>query len=174
MKLAAFILTVILSGPYPEPKHPIATDAGLREEVARAALEATEAKNLSPYLLAYWAWQESRLRPDAVGSHPNPQGQIVKERGICQVHGMARRTCEGAGLDVTTYRGGFQCLALLLDMGRRYCGSLEKGARWYMSGSCHKAKEKAARRLRAVDRVSCPYRGGTWNKRRKKCEISQK
>lgn len=174
MKLAAYILSLLLSGPYPEPKHTLVKDPGLRETVAQHAIEAGEAKGLDPYLLIYWAYQESRLKPDAVGKHPNPSGKVVKEKGICQVHGKARKTCDAAGLDVTTYAGGFRCLALLLDMGRRYCGSLEKGARWYMSGSCHKAKEKAERRLRAAWRTSCPFRGGTWHRWRKKCTTGQK
>ena len=165
-----FILSLILFDPHPEPKHPLNKDPELLDRVEAAFVSAGEKYNLAPWLLLYWGWRESRLRPEAVGKYPNPEGKILNERGICQAHGKAKWICEKNGLDLATVEGGAECLALLLDMGRRYCGDLQGAGRWYASGSCHKAREKMAKRFRAADRRSCKFRGGTWSKKEKKCQ----
>jgi len=136
--LSAFILSLIVLA----PNHELVRHPELRAEVAGYFMLAGEKYNLEPSLLAYWAWRESWFQVDAVGT----RGEI----GYAQAHGKALKTCIAAGLDIKTREGGAHCIGLLLDMGMRMCGGLERGARWYASGSCRgsvRTKKKIKDRL---------------------------
>lgn len=127
------------------PNHPLNKSEDLRVEVAGHFEAAGDKFGILPALLVRWAYEESSLRLDAVGT----RGEI----GVCQAHGKALKTCRVAGYDVLTYRGGIYCMAMLMDMGQRRCGSLERGLYWYASGVCEgtpRARRITKRRLKAV------------------------
>lgn len=123
------------------PRHELNRDPVLRAEVAGYFEAAGERYDIPPTLLVYQYYREASLEIDRVGK--------LGEVGLPQVHGVARRRCEDAGYDPTTWRGGIYCGAMLLDDSRRFCGSLERGYARHMSGSCNKAVDKAIKRLRA-------------------------
>lgn len=143
------IETIILALIICCPRHELNRDAELRAEVAGYFEEAGAEYDLDPSLLVYWAYRESSLRLGRVGK--------LGEVGYCQAHGKARKTCVAAGYDPETRSGGAMCLGLLMDMGRRRCGSLEKGAVWYATGSCRgseKSRKKIKQRLKAWRRLA--------------------
>lgn len=136
--LKAFILSLIVL----TPNHELNKDPEQLEHVAGYFAGAGARYDIEPSLVAYWAYRESSLRVDLVGS--------LGEVGYAQAHGQARRTCVAAGFDVESRRGGAYCIALLLDMGRRRCGSLQRGAVWVASGNCKgslRTREKIKSRL---------------------------
>lgn len=95
--------------------------------------------NVDPILLAVMAYQESSMISERIGA--------LGEVGMFQVHGHHRGACVDAGINPF----GVECGAFLVDMDRRYCGSLKKGLYRYMSGSCKgtpRAKRKTDARLR--------------------------
>ena len=141
MTIIQYILSLIVL----VPNHPLNRSADLREEVAGYFEQYGERYDLEPTLLVHWAYRESSLRIDRTGK--------LGEVGICQAHGKHFRTCKAAGLDVSTWEGGIHCLAFLMDMDRRYCGSLEAGLRRYSTGSCHRGDKFVQRRLKAWKRV---------------------
>jgi hypothetical protein len=137
--LEAFILALLILN----PRHELNRDPELLTKVATYAIEAGNKYDIEPSLIIYWAYRESSLKIDAVGK--------LGEVGYCQAHGKAKKTCIAAGCDVVTRSGGLHCIALLLDMGRRYCGSLERGAVWYACGNCRgteKTRKKIKQRLK--------------------------
>jgi len=126
------------------PNHELNRDPVLRSEVAGYFEAAGRQYDVPPTLLVYWYYRESSLTTGVIGK--------LGEVGYAQVHGIARRTCEDGGYDPTTRRGGIYCGAMLMDEGRRYCGTLERGLVWYASGSCvgtEKTRKKIKQRLRA-------------------------
>ena len=129
------------------PRHPLLKDEVLRESVLKSFEEQGEKYKLEPSLLVYWAYRESSIRIDKVGS----RGEV----GIGQFHGIAKSTCKSSELDVLSWDGGIECMAMLIDMGLRYCGSLERGLVWYASGDCRnsKAEPKLKERLRSWKRI---------------------
>jgi len=138
--LKIFILSLIVCC----PKHALNKDAELLDQVVSNFEAAGEKYNLEPSLLAYQAYKESSFQPRAEGS--------LGEKGFAQAHGLARKTCEAVDLDVETIEGGIHCLALLLDMGRRRCGSLLGAMNFYASGKCKSTvttRAKMEGRLRA-------------------------
>lgn len=140
-KIAALILTLMT----PAPNRPLYKDAEQREEMARHFVEAGEEYDIDPVLLVVWAFGESSLKTTAEGA--------LGEVGIFQVHGAARNSCEQAGMELggTSARVQILCGAMLIDMSRRYCGSLRAGLYRYASGSCHgtlRAIRITRRRLR--------------------------
>lgn len=146
--LEKWILTLLVL----TPNHELNKNPALREEVVGYFNEAGDdsiAPTVGPEFestagfMLLWAYEESSLRIDRVGS----RGEV----GYCQAHGKARATCEVAGYDPTTRRGGVWCMALLMGMGQRKCGSFKRGLYWYASGSCNgtpRAKRITERRLR--------------------------
>jgi len=108
-----------------------------------------EKYDVDPILLAVMAYQESSMRSDRVGS--------LGEVGMFQVHGLSRRACKAAGIQPL----GVECGAFLLDMNRRFCGSMKRGLYRYMSGDCRgtpRARRKTAARLRKVDRLKARFK----------------
>lgn len=140
--LIKFILFLIAL----EPRHELNRDHDLLAEVEGYFVSAGEKYGVEPSLIAYQAYKESSIRIDVVGKKKG-------EKGYCQAHGKARRTCEAAGYDILTRKGGAFCIALLLDLNTRYCGSLEFGLARYASGSCYKAREKMKKRLESYERL---------------------
>ena len=121
------------------PRHELNRDAALRAEVAGYFAGAGVQYDIPPTLLVYWAYRESSLKTNVVGK--------LGEIGYGQVHGIARRTCQDGGHDPTTREGSIYCMAMLMDEGRRFCGSLESGLIWYASGSC-RGSEKTRRKIK--------------------------
>ncbi len=134
--LAQFILFLLIL----DPHHEFFKNEDKLHAVVKDIEEIGAKRDLEPSFLAHAIFREASFDEGAIGKS---RGEV----GYSQAHGKARRTCEAAGYDLSTPRGGIECMGLLLDMGRRYCGSLEKGVRYYMSGSCHIAKQKAKDRL---------------------------
>lgn len=152
--LMKFILFLILSEPGGQ-KNELVKDADLLAAVAGHTLDAAQQYKQEAHHVAYWIFMESRWQHDAVGTIPNKDGKVLHEKGYAQAHGLAKKTCEAHGLDITTRKGGIHCVALLLDMGTRYCGSLHGGSNWYASGKCRstpKTWKKMGNRLKAADR----------------------
>lgn len=146
VKFIAFLLALV-------PRHELNKDAELREEVIRYFVESAnkygdievvkedgsvETIGLEPAWLIYYAKKESSLLVDVVGD----RGEI----GYCQAHGRARSTCEAAGYDLKTRRGGAMCMGLTMNMGVRRCGDFIRGMAWYASGSCNLAVQKMTKR----------------------------
>jgi hypothetical protein len=141
MTIAAYILMLILCC----PNHPLNRRPELREEVAGYIEGAAEQYDIPAPLLARWGYEESSLRRKAVG----PKRAL----GVGQVRRIGRRLCRVEGYDPLSWRGGIFCMAMLMDMGRRVCGSLERGLFWYASGSCKgtpRARRVTRGRLRAA------------------------
>lgn len=140
MTIVQYILSMIVM----VQSHPLNRDAELLENVAGYFEQYGEQYNIDPTLLIHWAYRESSLRVDRTGK--------LGEVGICQAHGKHHRTCKAEGLDVETWEGGIHCLAMLMDMDRRFCGSLERGLRRYSTGSCYRGEKFVKRRLKAWKR----------------------
>jgi hypothetical protein len=140
MTIIKYILSLIVL----VPNHPLNRDTELRKDVAGYFEKYGEQYDVDPTLLVNWGYREASLRIDRVGT----RGEI----GICQAHGKHLRTCKAAGLDVKTWEGGIHCMAMLIDMDRRWCGSLEGGLRRYSTGSCYRGKKFVRRRLKAWKR----------------------
>lgn len=141
LTIETLILMLIICCPRHELHEPV-----LRAEVSGYFAAAGNEYNIPWNLMIYYGEREASLDHTRVGT----RGEV----GYCQAHGKARKTCEAAGYDPTTRRGGTYCMALLMDMGIRRCGSVVRGLGWYMSGSCGKANEKARKRLRACERIT--------------------
>jgi hypothetical protein len=112
------------------------------DELAQEFEEHGAKYNVDPVLLVVMAYQESSITRDAVGA--------LGEVGYFQVHGKSRKACEAANLDPL----GIECGAMLLDMNRRYCGSMERGLHRYMSGFCAgtpRARRKTESRLKKAE-----------------------
>lgn len=129
--IEALILSLIICC----PRHELNRDAELRSEVAGYFEAAGDKYDIDPTLMVYWAYRESSLKHTARGK--------LKEVGYAQANGVKRKTCMAAGHDATTRKGGAYCMALLFDMGRRRCGSLERGLVWYSSKYGCKGSPKA-------------------------------
>lgn len=132
----------------PAPNRALYKGAQKRGEMASIFVEAGERYNVDPILLVVWSFGESSLRTDAKGA--------LGEVGLFQVHGRARKTCDGLGLDSSTTRGQIICGAALIDMDRRYCGDLAKGLHQYASGKCAgtpRARRIVKRRFRQLERL---------------------
>ena len=146
--LAKFILFLLVLN----PSHELNKDFELLAEVI-GYLEDTGARyDIPPSRLAYTIERESGWNHLAVGKIPNRRGVILNEQGYCQAHGKAKKMCVDADIDITTRRGGIECLGYLINEGRTECGSIDAGIRWYASGSCNKAKKKMAERKKAWER----------------------
>jgi len=132
------------------PRHELNRDAELRDRVAGHFAAAGEQYNIPPTLLVYHYYREASLRIDRTGK--------LGEVGLPQVHGVTRRTCEEAGYDPRTWRGGIYCGAMLLDEGRRFCGSLEESFnRYFGRHGCKgtaEIRKKVKQRLRAWRQVT--------------------
>lgn len=141
--IQAFILSLLILN----PRHELNRDPVLRAEVAGYATAASELYGVEPSLLIYQAYREASLKITSVGRIPNQWGVILEEQGYAQAHGKSKRMCEAAGYDIITRSGGIHCIALLIDNGRRKCGSLQKGLVYYASGNC-KGTEKTRKKIK--------------------------
>lgn len=133
--LKLFIVSLLLLN----PRHELNKDEKLLSEVVSYFENSAYKYNLDSDFLVYWVFRESTLDVKAKGK--------LGEIGYAQTHGKARKTCELAGYEVKTREGGVMCIGLLMDMGRRYCGGLERGIFWYATGKCNPT-EKAKKKLR--------------------------
>ena len=139
LKIVLFLLSGWLANP--ANKH--------AEDIARDIDRYGAKYNVDPALLAVMAYQESSMRTDRVGA--------LGEIGMFQVHGRSRKACAAAGIQPL----GVECGAFLIDMNRRYCGSMKRGLYRYMSGGCRgtpRARRKTAARLRKVERLKARFR----------------
>ena len=129
------------------PNAELARSRGAREVLAEEILESAEKYNIDPVLLTLWGYFESSLNQRARGK--------LGEVGIMQVHGKSRAACKAAGLDVMQRDENIECGALLIDMNRRYCGSMYRGLLRYSYKKCSgspRAIRKVSWRLRELDR----------------------
>lgn len=143
--IETLILTLILCC----PRHELNRDAELRSEVAGYFETAGKQYDMPPGLLVIWFEGEASLRIDRVGK--------LGEIGLPQVHGVVRRTCEEAGYDPKTWRGGIYCGAMAMAESVTFCGSLERGLNRYASGKCKgtpRSRKLVKRRLRAWRKVT--------------------
>lgn len=124
----ASILALIAYLLAPAPNRELTRDTEEQSRIAGEFIESAEKWDMSPELLAIWAFGEASFSTDRVGS--------LGEIGLFQVHGGAQRRCEQYGLDLSTSTGQIECGAYLFAMGRDRCGSLEGGLRWYACGDC--------------------------------------
>lgn len=129
-------------------------DAGARETISQHFVDAGERYSVDPFLLVTWSFYESSFRMDADGA--------LGEVGLFQVHGKHRKACEGEH-DLSTARGQVMCGAMLIDMDRRFCGSLERGLWRYASGRCRgtpRARRITAFRLKRWSRLKLRVQKG--------------
>jgi hypothetical protein len=143
--LIAQIAVLILHLLAPAPKHLVNRNAELRHGIASALVDAGAKYNQPPDLMAIWFFRESSLNPRKRGA--------LGEIGVSQIHPCNWRKCKNAGYDVKHYRGQIMCGAMLADLGRRKCGSLEGGWLAYASkgGTCEgtpKARRIVRRRFK--------------------------
>lgn len=154
MTSVSAIIFILLST---TPNRMLYRDAGARETMSQHFVDAGERYNLEPSLLVTWSFYESSFRTDAEGA--------LGEVGLFQVHGKHRRACEGEH-DLSTARGQVMCGAMLIDMDRRYCGSMERGLWRYASGRCRgtpRARRITAFRLRRWSRLELRVQKGKAN-----------
>lgn len=129
MKLA-YLIWLIASFMSETPRNELAKNVETQAAYAKAAQAAGEKYLIDPDMLIVWAYAESSLNPNAIGKK--------KEVGLFQIHGRANRdTCIAAGHDLQTIEGQFMCGALIINMGWRACGSLQKGLYTYSCKSCN-------------------------------------
>jgi hypothetical protein len=129
------------------PNDELSRSRAAREALASEVVSAAEKYDVDPVLLTLWGYFESTL-------HQRARGKLG-EIGIMQVHGKSRAACKAAGLDVMQRDENIECGALLMDMNRRYCGSMYRGLLRYASGRCEgtpRARRKVSWRLRELDR----------------------
>jgi soluble lytic murein transglycosylase-like protein len=141
--IALFIALLMAETPRAELSKSEMARNVLSYEIDRAAMEF----DIDPVLLTLWAYLESSFDQSSRGK--------LGEIGLMQVHGQSRKICESAGLDVMKRSDNIECGALLMDMNRRYCGSMYRGLLRYASGRCEgtpRARRKVSWRLRELDR----------------------
>jgi hypothetical protein len=144
MTSVSAIIFILLST---TPNRLLYRDANARDTMSRHFVDAGERYNIEPSLLVTWSFYESSFRVDAEGA--------LGEVGLFQVHGKHLKACEGEH-DLSTARGQVMCGAMLIDMDRRFCGSLERGLWRYASGRCMgtpRARRITAFRLRRLERL---------------------
>ena len=95
-------------------------------------------------LIAVTIRRESAFRSDAKGA--------LGERGVMQLHGVARRGC-----DLKTLDGQIKCGARWLRVSHDTCGDWLKGINYYMTGRCEPVHRWAKRRYRDWQRAESRY-----------------
>lgn len=154
MTLVSAMIIILLST---APNRMLYRDTEARDTMSRHFVDAGERYNVDPSLLVTWSFYESSFRTDAKGA--------LGEVGLFQVHGKHRKAC-GGEQDLSTARGQVMCGAMLIDMDRRYCGSLERGLWRYASGRCRgtpRARRITAFRLRRWSRLELRVQKGKAN-----------
>lgn len=139
MTSVSAMIAILLSA---TPNRALYRDADARDVMSQHFVDAGERYDIDPSLLVTWSFYESSFRTNAEGA--------LGEIGLFQVHGKHRKACEGEH-DLSTARGQVMCGAMLIDMDRRFCGSLERGLWRYASGRCRgtpRARRITAFRLR--------------------------
>ena len=129
------------------PNAELSRSMAAREALASEVISAAEKYDVDPILLTLWGYFESTLYQRARGK--------LGEVGVMQVHGKSRSVCESVGLDVMKRSENIECGAILMDMNRRYCGSMDRDLLRYASGRCNgtpRAIRKVSWRLRELDR----------------------
>jgi len=129
------------------PNAELSRSRAARETLASEVVSAAEKYDVDPILITLWGYFESTLHQRARGT--------LGEVGVMQVHGKSRYFCESSGLDVIKRNENIECGAMLMDMNRRYCGSMYRGLLRYASGRCEgtpRARRKVSWRLRELDR----------------------
>jgi len=139
LKIVLFLLSGWIANP--ATKHAV--------EIAKDFDRYGAQYDVDPVLLAVMAYQESSMRTDRVGK--------LGEVGMFQVHGRSKKACKAAGIQPL----GVECGAFLIDMNRRFCGSMKRGLYRYMSGDCRgtpRARRKTSARLRKVERLKARFK----------------
>jgi hypothetical protein len=142
--MIALLIAILMAG---TPNDELSRSRAAREALASEVVYAAEKHDVDPVLLTLWGYFESTL-------HQRARGKLG-EIGLMQVHGQSRKICESAGLDVMKRSENIECGALLMDMNRRYCGSMYRGLLRYASGRCEgtpRARRKVSWRLRELNR----------------------
>lgn len=145
--IKCFILIIMSAN----PRSKIVRDETYRTEIAEHIVDASEIYNHNPFWLAYNIKRESDFRSGIISK------SNLKEYGMCQVHGVARRMCKNDfGFNLKSDSGQIYCMAALLEYGRDLCGNSNISAMyWYLSGKCKpskKVKIKYNRMTRAFDK----------------------
>ena len=115
------------------PKKAYVRDVMNVDELADAINKAAEKYNIDVDYLLVIAWSESVFR--------NLIGDNGRSHGEMQVGKMGRRKCK---CNMDTLYGRIDCGACWLNMGRKWCGSLDGGLQAYVSGSCVAKTTRAA------------------------------
>jgi len=116
------------------------------EELTRAIDMASLNYEIEPDYIIVIAWFETVFR--------NLVGDNGRSIGEMQVGKMGRKKCK---CDMLTVASRIDCGACWLDMGRRWCGSIESGLQAYIGGSCEartvNAKRSYNRRIKIVKTI---------------------
>lgn len=121
------------------------------DEYASALDKAADKYKIDVDYLIVIAWSESVFR--------NLIGDNGRSHGEMQVGKQGRRACK---CDMSIIESRIDCGACWLDMGRKWCGSLDKGLQAYVGGSCIARTARAARAFQNKKR---------YLRRLKKCQI---
>lgn len=129
--IESFILFLMAAA----PNAAINKDTEYRTEVVESVYGASMQYDVQPLWLTYNIYRESSFRKSVVSKSK------LREFGLCQVHGIARRMCEQAfDLDLRTVRGQVYCMASLFEHGNILCGDQIKSLSWFVSGRCKPTK----------------------------------
>jgi len=125
--LELFIMTLMAVS----PRSKIMKDADYRAEVVSIINEASTAFALDKFDLASVFYFESSFDYTAESKSK------LKEYGLGQVHGKAKRACSAAGYTLNNVQNQIYCTAYLLSKLRSDCkGSMTRAFYKYMSGNC--------------------------------------
>lgn len=122
--LKIFILSLLVLN----PKHPLNNDEKELNELVQNIEFVADKYTIDASLIAYFAFMESSLKFGKTGK--------LGEIGYGQIHGKAGEICKKVNYDINNKKGNLLCMGMLIDMGIRYCGSIEKGLTWYACGNC--------------------------------------
>ena len=128
-----------------EPSNPLTKNENELKNISLEIVNAGKEFNIDSAVITYWAFRESRFDKNTIGE--------LGEIGVCQVHGVAKRSCISFGLDLRNRKDQFRCMALLMNIEKRKHRSIEKSLRVYSSGSKNKAIKFVKKRLRKINKL---------------------
>ena len=105
------------------PNRKITKDANYRADLVAIIVHISEEYNIDPMLMIATLYRESSFKMNVTGK--------IGEKGMGQVHGLAKRGCE-----MSTAYGQIDCAARWIHRMELKCGSVHGAVSAYLSGKC--------------------------------------
>jgi len=105
------------------PNRKITKDYFYRADLVATIVHISNEYNIDPMLMIATLYRESSFKMNVTGK--------IGEKGMGQVHGLAKRGCE-----MSTEYGQIDCAASWMAKMIKQCGSVNNGVSAYLSGKC--------------------------------------